>query len=325
MLLAVNYHYIREEFNFQYPSIFGTTPKKFKNQLKVLGNFGTYISESDILDYLRLGKKLPSKSIVITFDDGLAEQYELALPILVELGVPAIFFANTRVLEEDHVLGVHKIHLVRSVLSPSEMNARVESFLRENDQIHNFGDYAYKATEHYKYDTEEVSKLKYLLNFVLAADEKEVQIDKMFNEFFSSEEEVSKSLYMDKEQIIDLAKKGLLGSHSHEHYPIGTLGREQQVYQIQKSQEVFKRITGKSMKSFSYPYGSYEACKGLDKILIEEGHKFAFTMERGVNKSTSKPLFFSRFDNNDMPGGKAWKGGRDSCPFNVLDLASWVF
>ncbi|MFN6204671.1 MAG: hypothetical protein ACK496_19660, partial [Acidobacteriota bacterium] len=50
-------------------------------------------------------------------DDGLREQYEQAWPRLCRLGIPAIFFANTRPIAEKRLLDVHKIQLVR-VLKP---------------------------------------------------------------------------------------------------------------------------------------------------------------------------------------------------------------
>lgn len=52
MLIAVNYHYIRERFDEPYPSIFGVTPSEFAQQLDALGAEATFVGASDIVDAL---------------------------------------------------------------------------------------------------------------------------------------------------------------------------------------------------------------------------------------------------------------------------------
>ncbi len=48
MLLAVNYHYIRESFEIPYPAFFGITHKMFKLQLEELSRHGDLVSGNEI-------------------------------------------------------------------------------------------------------------------------------------------------------------------------------------------------------------------------------------------------------------------------------------
>ncbi len=126
MLVVSNYHYIREDFTADYPSIFGITPKQFRLQLEELSKVGNFISQEELLNFRN--KKFDKNYLLITFDDGLKEQYELAKPILDEMGIPFIFFINTSNYQEKTVSLVHKIHLVRSRLSSEDILQELQQF-----------------------------------------------------------------------------------------------------------------------------------------------------------------------------------------------------
>src|SRR5690242_16227103 len=49
------------------------TPDDFKSQMKLLADSGyTTILPDQLVDYLRLGKTIPAKSVMLTFDDNVA-------------------------------------------------------------------------------------------------------------------------------------------------------------------------------------------------------------------------------------------------------------
>lgn len=162
MLIVSNYHYIREDFKAEYPSIFGLTPKQFRLQLEELSKAGSFISQKDLLKFR--DKKFDKNYILITFDDGLKEQYALAKPILDAMGIPFIFFINTANFVEKKVSLVHKIHLLRSRLSSAEIMmelSEISSFeLSPREKA--------LAVFHYNYDEEQTALLKYLLNFKMS-------------------------------------------------------------------------------------------------------------------------------------------------------------
>ncbi len=71
-------------------------PAVFDEQLKYLKDNGFSVVSLDALyRRLTLGQVLPEKSAVITFDDGWANQYEYALPVLKKYGDTATFFVFT--------------------------------------------------------------------------------------------------------------------------------------------------------------------------------------------------------------------------------------
>lgn len=304
MLSISNYHYIREHFDAEYPSIFGVTPNLFKKQLKLLQNQADFISPKELLGNIEFILKSKTNYFLITFDDGLQEQYQYALPILDELNIPAVFFANSINYEEQKVTTVHKIHLLRSILSPKDFLAIL---LSQNSAIV-ISDIDYiKAQSIYIYDDKESAGLKYLLNFKLNFKVQEQLISTIFGNYFETNEILEK-LYMSQTQFVDLSKKGYLGSHTHSHFPLGLLEDKAIMFELEHSKQYFEKITDSKIEIVAYPYGSPEACTNkVASIAAEVGYKLGFTTTRGYNTIENNLLLLNRFDCNDLPGGKNYK------------------
>jgi peptidoglycan/xylan/chitin deacetylase (PgdA/CDA1 family) len=69
---------------------------KFDEQMRYLKTNGyRVISLAEFIEFTRLGRQLPKKSVVLTFDDGYRSFKQYAYPILKELGFTATLFAYT--------------------------------------------------------------------------------------------------------------------------------------------------------------------------------------------------------------------------------------
>ena len=68
-------------------------PEQFEAQMEYLAAEGyTTITIDEMMDALENGSSLPEKSVIITFDDGYADNYEYAYPILKKYGFKATIF-----------------------------------------------------------------------------------------------------------------------------------------------------------------------------------------------------------------------------------------
>lgn len=304
MIICVNYHYIREDFTKKYESIFGIKPVEFKNQLSELSKIGKFISANDLDHNIRNNIKIKGVKFLVTFDDGLKEQFNTALPILEEMGIPALFFINCSTSKYNKVEEVHKIHLIRSIISPQEILYELEKNVNISDDQKKIS--KNKGIKHYKYDNPNNAQLKYLLNFEISESKRIKFINNIFNKYFD-EFKTNKELYMNDDELIKLSKKKMLGSHGFNHIAIGKQSEKIINHEIIDSYNYFKRLTGNRPIGFSFPYGSYESINGTRKILEKSNHSFALSMERAINKDLSDPFCLARFDNNDMPKGKAFR------------------
>jgi peptidoglycan/xylan/chitin deacetylase (PgdA/CDA1 family) len=71
-------------------------PETFKEHIKMLADSGyTSILPDQLYEYLSLGKALPKKPVMITFDDTDVEQFTLAAPELKKYGFKGVFFIMT--------------------------------------------------------------------------------------------------------------------------------------------------------------------------------------------------------------------------------------
>lgn len=86
------------------------TPDTFDKQMAYISSKGyTTISPSDLLNFFNSGTKLPSKSILLTFDDAYADFDDQAVPIINKYGFKATLFAPTGLLENPGYLTWSKI------------------------------------------------------------------------------------------------------------------------------------------------------------------------------------------------------------------------
>src|SRR5437868_4375251 len=64
----------------------------FRKQMELLAREYDPVSLDDVVLFVEGKKRLPRKPVVVTFDDGYADNAEFAAPILNEFGIPAVFY-----------------------------------------------------------------------------------------------------------------------------------------------------------------------------------------------------------------------------------------
>lgn len=119
------YHQIRawKASDSEVAKVYIVPPATFKAQLKMLADSGYHtILPDQLVAYLTKGSKLPSKPIMLTFDDTCEEQFTLAAPELKKYGFKGVFFIMTvsidrprymkseqikRLSDEGHVIASH--------------------------------------------------------------------------------------------------------------------------------------------------------------------------------------------------------------------------
>ncbi len=324
MLIAVNYHYLRPPDDSRAAAaIHPTTPAELARQIDLLARCGTFVSAQDVVDALDGRRPLPPRALLLTFDDGLAEQFEHGWPLLVRLGVPAVFFVNTAPLVDGRLAGVHRIHFLRAHCGPDVLRSAVRGATPQCGPQEPAAMRA-RAIAHYRYDDPDTAELKYLLNFAIDPGERDRRLAALFAEAVGRDEaDVAAGLYMSWDMLRALGAAGCLGCHTHSHLPLGRQPPGVVDAEIAESMAVLTARTGVQPAGISYPYGSKDACGPVvAAAAARAGCRFGFTMERAGNADLRRPLLLARIDHNDAPGGKAARWPADEL-FDGIGGSRW--
>lgn len=85
---------IETDFPFD-PELVSATTEGFREQMEYVRTHFDAVTFRDVLGHIDGESKLPSRPIVVTFDDGYLDNYTHAFPILREMGLPATIFVST--------------------------------------------------------------------------------------------------------------------------------------------------------------------------------------------------------------------------------------
>lgn len=168
--LVLMYHQIEPDFapsgwvpNSLADPRYGLLASRFREQIALLRELGIPVAGlGEVLSGPENGKTPFPFSIVVTFDDGYASDWERASPILEEFRIPATFFLTTGLLGNPGMLtprqardlsssplftlGSHGVtHRFLSHLSPGECQAEIRESLESLVAIGGPGKYALSA------------------------------------------------------------------------------------------------------------------------------------------------------------------------------------
>ncbi len=183
-------------------------------------------------------QSLPPRAACVTFDDGYADNAEVALPILRRLGIPATFFVATGFLNGGRMWNDTIIELVRHSPGPV-LDLEAVGF----GQI----DIANIPQRQQAISTL-IGKLKYL-----PLQERQVQIDAMCDHVRLL---LPNDLMMTTRQVRELHNAGMeIGGHTVNHPILARLDAREARREIAAGKETLEGIIGAPVRLFAYPNG----------------------------------------------------------------------
>jgi peptidoglycan/xylan/chitin deacetylase (PgdA/CDA1 family) len=303
----VMYHYVREIKSSRFPGIKGLEIKDFKGQVEFLRHNYNIISVEHLIAAIHEGEKLPPKAALLTFDDAYIDHYMYAFPILHNLGIQGSFYVPAKMIIENKVLDVNKIHFVLATMQ--DVNLLIKQLFKEIDIIRRECELPDNEVLYKTYaitngkDTDEVMFVKRMLQKVLPQPYRSELVNRMFEEAIGMDEVAfSKELYINKEQMRHMVAGGMhLGNHTYSHPWLNTLSTSDQKMEILSCNKLLEDV-GVDMKYWTmcFPHGGHN--EDTLNILKDLGCKLGFSVKVKVaNTKNDNFLALPRLDTNDLP------------------------
>jgi peptidoglycan/xylan/chitin deacetylase (PgdA/CDA1 family) len=279
------------------------SPENLARQMESLRKYAHPLSLSKLVQGLKEGF-LPPKSVAVTFDDGYADNFYAAKPILEKYDIPATVFICTGYMGREFWWD----ELERLVLS-SRGDSRAlhlgvgrAQFQWEPSQVN------------YEMDNPEAHRQFHrgLYHFLLSLDIEDQNHAMGLIRSWSgiSSSGISTPRAMSKEELLRLVDGGLieLGAHTSHHPMLPQLSLERQKEEIQSSKRELETLLGEKIAGFSYPNG--RATVDAKTLVQEMGFSYACTSLQDVVRPGSDVYELPRFWQKDVDGDQFLQGLR---------------
>jgi peptidoglycan/xylan/chitin deacetylase (PgdA/CDA1 family) len=274
-LLVLTYHRIGDPTQSPYyRPITSASAETLEAELRALTRTHRVLALEDALAAAAKGSGLKEPSALVTFDDGYRDNFEVALPVLKSLGIPATFFLPTSFLQEPrlpwwdyvaYVLDQTRVPMLQ-LDKPEPIEIDLERTPR--DEAISQVIWAY-------YDNLGADELR--IRDELAA-KTEVEVDQAA---------LGRALFMTWDQAQALVTAGMsVGSHSHAHRDLARLTEDEQRSELGESKRILEHELGCSITALAYPYGwpgTFD--ETTQRVAREVGYRLAFSSSEGVNRA----------------------------------------
>ena len=217
------------------------SPSTFEAIIAFFSKHFRVMALPDLVTHLVSRQSLPSSTFAVTFDDGFIDNWSIAKPILEKYEVPATVYVTTGYIGGE--------------VFPYEIE--LADFIATQDSVHfHWDDREYHWDFKNRRDRErcytDIKRLGKPYSFALRKD-------LMTRVIGEGEPLCSKrSLFMNWDQVIDLAQSPLItiGAHAHRHVLLPSLTQEDVWDEINSSKNILQAKLGNPVYHFSYPYGA---------------------------------------------------------------------
>jgi peptidoglycan/xylan/chitin deacetylase (PgdA/CDA1 family) len=271
-------------------------PNRFEKHLKYIKKNYRVISLKKLVNSLNQGKVAPC-SMVITFDDGFADNFIYAFPILQRYKINGTFFLATDCIDNRSPLWIQELYYLIN-------NVGVERIIQTiNTLTHKLKipqlNIEFPLNKNLQEKVEEYmafSLNKIMRNNVLAT------LYRKYN--FQREKIFSQAqIYLNWDQIKLMKRDGIdFGNHGASHTPLSALPPDEQLEEITKSKKVIEQKIKRNFFPFSYPYGmDWDFTETTKNIIIDTGHSCALTAMATLNDENTSPYELGRIVIDNVP------------------------
>lgn len=245
-LLVLNYHRIGDAASSPFdPGVFSTSAEGFDEQIASLKAKYEFATVDEALNIIEGKVSIEKMKVLVTFDDGYRDNFQLAFPVLKKHQVEAVFFLTTAAIATGTVpwwdeiaylakrqapasLRITYPHETQFDLSPDHFPNSLRDLLRVFKSVENQDPGRFLA------------ELRTAVGF--------------------AGEELQADLMMSWDDARAMAAAGMhIGVHTHSHRILSKLNFDEQVHELRHCREIIEHEVGKPALLLSYPVGARDS------------------------------------------------------------------
>lgn len=276
------YHSILEEPELT-DHILGVSQSRasFDAHMATLARDFSPVSVEDVAQFAKSGRKLPPRAVAVTFDDGFADNYEVALPVLKRYGIPATFYIMVDSVENGTLPWYCRIRVAfNTTRVPKWTDPAGRSYDLTNPEERS-------AARSKAWDCgaalTRVPQQEFVSGVERALETETVKAKHGF--------------MMDWEQVRALKKAGqTIGGHTLSHPNVAQVSQSEAQSEIAGCKKRLEEVVGAPVEHFSYPHPALNPhwSKQTLEITREAGFKSAALTTKGPVRAGDDPLAMKR-------------------------------
>ncbi len=255
---------------------------QFEEHLKLIRRCYHPVSFEDVVNGNLPVDKL---NVLLTFDDGLKNNFTHAFPLLKKYNIPAVFFVTGMASMPQPFL-FNDITDIAPALTSADVLAEGELFRPEKVFLNTrFVNRKGVQLAHHYHNSPASVRTAIIQTLLDIIPETERHRYKLYYELMNEAELKEISDHPDYE----------IGAHGFYHTDLSALSEQELDDELKRSLDYLKRVLGKDVPGIAFPYGNYnqaviEACE-------KQGFRYLFRTEKDM-ASGAKAMLFERFTVN---------------------------
>jgi peptidoglycan/xylan/chitin deacetylase (PgdA/CDA1 family) len=257
--------------------VIDATPDQLEAQLAFVTRWFRLVSIDDLLAYVRKRKPLPRNPLLVTFDDGYRDNYDVALPILRRHGVPATFFIATDFVDRRRLFWWDRVAL----LLKSSTRERVVVEHPERLEL--------------ALDSPQARLASARRVLRLVKDRRGLDVPRFFDALeqaagvsiaAAEERRLADETVLGWEQVVALRRAGMgVQSHTRTHRVLHTLAEPAELAgELRGSRARLEEVLSEPVRAISYPVGgSIGRYPEVRRAVRDAGYELGFSNGTGAN------------------------------------------
>lgn len=287
------------------------SPKNFEEQMKVLQKLGNCVRLHDMATRMSNGRRL-KKAVAVTFDDGYADNFLYAKPLLEKYEIPATIFVSSSFIGKNTEYWWDDLD--RILLQPGKLPQELFLHINNKDYKWNLnGSQIYTQEESKKYRgwltwEESPTYRHYLYNEIwhLLSPETDDERRRVLGELVAwaglEKEGRPENTPLTVDQLKNLVKGGFIdvGGHTVSHPKLTSKSLEIQKQEILQGKIYLEDVLATTIHTFSYPFGDYS--QETIPFVKEAGFVGACTTVSDIVRKENSVYELPRFEVIDWDG-----------------------